>query len=211
MRRALAHRWLAITGKYRRARRFAGSGDRLARSGAERRGSGLGTGVARDSSTEDPMKAYVLSAATVISLATSGAQPIIAHDPCCPRGHGCPYAASDASSDVPRGGLYDLDTVTTLRGTVVAVTVLPAQHGRAGGMHVTLENEQGPLSVHLGPTWFLEREGVKLSKGDSLEVTGSVVGDDTRYVVAQELKQGTTVIRLRDDRGLPLWRGAGRR
>jgi hypothetical protein len=106
---------------------------------------------------------------------------------------------------------YDLDTVTTLRGTVTAVTVVPARGGRSGGTHVMLKGEGAVTEVHLGPTWFLEREGIELSKGDSLDVTGSVVDSGGATVlVAREIKKGAKVFRLRDERGLPLWAGARR-
>jgi hypothetical protein len=75
-------------------------------------------------------------------------------------------------------------------------------------MHFTLESEGQALDVHLGPTWYLEREGLELSKGDPVEVTGSVVDtDDDRFLVARELKKGAKVLTLRDERGVPVWSG----
>jgi hypothetical protein len=102
--------------------------------------------------------------------------------------------------------------VTTLRGTVTAVTVVPAQAGRLGGTHLTLQGEGAATEVHVGPTWFLKQEGVELSKGDALEVTGSMLdsGDET-FLVAREIRTGTKVFRLRDERGFPIWAGALRR
>jgi hypothetical protein len=107
---------------------------------------------------------------------------------------------------------YDVDSVTTLRGTVTGVTVVSAQPGRLGGTHITLQGEGGATEVHVGPTWFLEQEGVELTKGDALEVTGSVVDSGgATFLVAREIKKGTQVFPLRDERGLPLWAGGARR
>lgn len=173
---------------------------------------------------------FALAAFPILALSGS---PAVAHGPCGARHHGCPgcrpagerhhccpgsVSRSAGAPDVapgdrgPGGSTYDLDTVTTLRGTVRAVTVVPARGGCVGGTHVTLEGEGAVTEVHLGPTWFLERESVELSKGDSLDVTGSVV--DSRgatVLVAREIKKGAKVFQLRDERGLPLWGGgAGR-
>jgi hypothetical protein len=103
---------------------------------------------------------------------------------------------------------YDPDTVTTLKGTATAVTVVPARGGRSGGTHVTLESDGSATDVHLGPTWFLEKQGLKLAKGDAVEVTGSLVESDGKtWLVAREVKKGGTLVRLRDERGVPAWSG----
>jgi hypothetical protein len=75
-------------------------------------------------------------------------------------------------------------------------------------LHLTLEGEGQATDVHLGPTWFLDREGLKLAKGDALEVTGSIVElDQTTALIAREVKKGGRVLRLRDDQGVPAWAG----
>jgi hypothetical protein len=137
-----------------------------------------------------------------------------AHD--CGRGHhGCAMAAQPdtrpARGQAGMGPMYDPDTVTTLRGTASAVTVVPARGGRMGGTHITLSSGGQTMDVHLGPTWFLDREGVSVSKGDAVEVSGSVIDSDGQSVlIARELKTGQKVVTLRDERGIPAWAG-GRR
>jgi hypothetical protein len=107
--------------------------------------------------------------------------------------------------------MYDPDTVTTLRGAVTAVTVVPARGGRSGGTHVMLEADGQVMDVHAGPTWFLEREGLALSKGDTIEVVGSVVEEGgTPFLIAREIKKGTQQVKLRDEQGMPAWAGARR-
>ena len=47
--------------------------------------------------------------------------------------------------------------------------------------------------MHLGPTWFLEKEGLKLAKGDAVEVTGSLVESEGKtFLVAREVKKGAS-------------------
>ena len=132
---------------------------------------------------------------------------------CCP--HGCPMMGTPSTQQGPggpgAGPRYDPDTVTTLRGTVDAATVVPARGGRAGGMHLALKTDGQAMDVHLGPTWFLQREGIELAKGDAVEVTGSVVDfEGTTFLIARELKKGQKVLKLRDEQGIPAWSG-GRR
>ena len=48
--------------------------------------------------------------------------------------------------------------------------------------------------------------------GDTLEVVGSILDDDGKsYMVARELKKGSKVVKLRDERGVPVWSGRPRR
>jgi hypothetical protein len=100
----------------------------------------------------------------------------------------------------------------TLEGSVKAVTVVPARCGRSGGTHVTLESGGAATDVHLGPTWFLEQEGLRPTAGDRLEVTGSLVESEGKtWMVAREVEKGTMHYRLRDASGTPAWAGGPRR
>jgi hypothetical protein len=159
------------------------------------------------------MKVHTLIALGAISLGVSLAStPSALAGDCCPRG--CAKVAPGAGQG--RGGsgagpLYDPDTVTTLKGTVDAVTVLPARGGRAGGMHIALKTDGQAMEVHLGPTWFLQGEGFEIAKGDAVEVIGSVVDSEgATFLIAREVKKGQKAVRLRDEQGIPAWSG-GRR
>ena len=173
------------------------------------------------------MKLIVRLAVVALPALAFGGSPAVAHDHCgahhscaeCAPAeghhHGCLACGSSSATapdaipgGQPFGGAYDPDTVATLRGTVTGVTVVPGQGGRAGGTHVTLERDGAVTEARLGPTWFLEREGIELSKGDSLEVTGSVVDSaGVSVLIAREIRKGTKVLRLRDERGFPEWAG----
>ena len=163
------------------------------------------------------MKRRTLIVLGAISLAGASLSyaPIAQAGDCCRGHHGCPMAGAPAAR--PGGGgpatgpMYDPDTVTTLRGAASAVTVVPARAGLTGGMHFTLQTEGQTMDVHLGPTWFLQREGVEIAKGDSVEVTGSVIDSDGKsFLIARDLKKGQKVLKLRDEQGFPAWAG-GRR
>jgi hypothetical protein len=154
----------------------------------------------------------VIAVLPVVGLSLLSSPAAWAHD-CCHRGHGCPPAWSatpPGRGPAEAAPMYDPDTVTTLRGTVGAVSVVPARGGRRGGAHVRLESDGRTTDVHLGPAWFLEREGVAVAKGDAVEVTGSIIEDDGgTFLIAREIATARKVLKLRDERGVPAW--AGRR
>jgi hypothetical protein len=120
-----------------------------------------------------------------------------------------PYAGARG----PRGRgprLYDPKTVTTVSGKVAAVQTVSGRRG--GGIHLDLETAEGTLRVHLGPSWFLEKEGLRLAAGDQVEITGSkVTVRGQPAVIAQVVKKGDTAVALRDVQGIPVWAGRGAR
>lgn len=163
------------------------------------------------------MKANALRSVGVIAFGGLSlmALPVAQAHGCCQGHHGCPMASQpEARPATERTGtapVYDPDTVTTLRGTASGVTVVPARGGRMGGVHITLSSEGQAMDVHLGPSWFLDREGVSVSKGDAVEVDGSVIDlNGETFLIARELRTGNKVVKLRDELGVPAWAG-GRR
>ncbi len=157
------------------------------------------------------MTRYFLAALVVLPLAASDPGRAAAHEHCWGRHHDCPGCVTSRDGAGVVAGDYDPDTVTSVRGTLRAVSVVPARRGRWGGTHLTVESEGNAMQVILGPTWFLEQHGVALTEGDVVEVRGSVIDlEDATVVVARDLKVGRSVLRLRDGGGVPLW-GAGPR
>lgn len=135
------------------------------------------------------------------------------------QGHGCgcvDCACEDggrippaASGSAPSS--YDRDTVTTIRGSVTSVAMVPARGGRTGGWHATLDSEGRQTDVHLGPSWFLDKLGLGLAKGEAIEVTGSLVEQaNAPVLIAREVKWAGRAFTLRDERGVPAWSGGVR-
>lgn len=109
-----------------------------------------------------------------------------------------------------RGGYgmrYDTQTVETVSGEVIAVEKVA--YGRRGhyGVHLVLKTAQGELQVDLGPSWFVNRQPMKIRPHDAIEVTGSrVTRQGKPALIAAEVKKGGEMLRLREADGLPLWR-----
>lgn len=105
-------------------------------------------------------------------------------------------------------GMYNPATVETVAGTIESIDRTVPMKGMSRGVHLTLKTSIGPVSVHLGPEWYVERLDNPLKKGESVEVKGSrVTFAGTPAIVAAEVKKGDAVLKLRDDNGIPAWAG----
>jgi len=132
----------------------------------------------------------------------------------------CPALAQPGGGGMGRGGgmgpmLYNPQTVTTVTGQVEKLEDLPSM-GMGGGRDMqyrgaTLKTDQGGIVVHLGPGWYLDENKFALTAGDTVEATGSrVTLNNQPALIAREVKVKGTTLKLRDDQGLPVWRGMGR-
>lgn len=106
-----------------------------------------------------------------------------------------------------RGGYrYDRQTVATVSGEVISIDRIA--YGRHGyyGVHLLLKTTEGELAVHLGPSWYVDRQPLKIARHDAIEVTGSrVIYDGKPALIAAEIRKGNETLRLRTAAGLPLW------
>jgi hypothetical protein len=111
----------------------------------------------------------------------------------------------------PYGRMYNPQTVETLTGEVVSVESIPGRAGgRAYGVHFTLKTDKETIPVHLGPSWYINKQNIKIEAKDKVEVTGSRVSFEGKpVIIAAAVKKGDTVLKLRDQAGIPMW--AGRR
>lgn len=142
----------------------------------------------------------VLSAMLLGGVATSvGAQGAKAAG----AGKGQPPAAMAAE---PK---YDVATVTTVDGVLIAVdSVLPMSGMPGRGVHATLKTATATLPVMIGPLQYLSGQKLHLVKGDRVTVTGSkVVRSTVPSIIAQRIVKGKDTLKLRDDNGMPVWRG----
>jgi hypothetical protein len=102
--------------------------------------------------------------------------------------------------------MYDPGTVETDSGEVVSVQKIVPMRGMSGGLHFILKSDKGTISVHLGPVWFLEKEGIKIEPKDRVTVSGSrITFKGKPAIIAAEIRKGEKTWKLRDDNGVPLW------
>ena len=108
--------------------------------------------------------------------------------------------------------LYNPQTVTTVAGQVEKLEELTMGRGGRGMAfrEVLLKTDQGSIMVHLGPAWYLDEQKFAVKAGDTLEATGSKVTlNNQPALIAREVKVNGKTLKLRDEQGLPAWRGMG--
>lgn len=112
----------------------------------------------------------------------------------------------------PYNRMYDTKTVETISGEIVNVDRITPNKGMAGGVHMNVKTDKETISVHLGPSFYIENQDIKLEAKDKVEVKGSrTTFGGKPALIAMEVKKGDEVLKLRDDSGFPVWSGWRRR
>ena len=110
------------------------------------------------------------------------------------------------------GRMYDPKTVETFNGEVLRVEKITPLRRMSYGIHLIVKTEKEEISVHLGPGWFIENQDIKIEAKDKIEVKGSrITFQGSPAIIAAEVKKGENKLRLRDERGFPVWSGWRRR
>ena len=121
-------------------------------------------------------------------------------------GERCGKCGQDGRAAGP-GSRYDIAKAETVKGEVVAVEKVGGGGQRGQGIGLKLKTASGELVIHLGPQWYLDRQGsATFAAGDAVEVTG--VKSQRRggeIFIAAEVRKGTDILKLRDEQGVPLW------
>ncbi|MUG93570.1 DNA-binding protein [Scytonema sp. UIC 10036] len=104
--------------------------------------------------------------------------------------------------------MYNPQTVETLSGEVVSINATIPMQRMAHGVHLTLKTSEETISVHLGPSWYINNQDIQIQPGDKIEVKGSRIKFANQpALVAAEVKKNDTVLTLRDNHGFPVWSG----
>lgn len=104
--------------------------------------------------------------------------------------------------------MYNPKTVETISGTVESIDKITPMRGMYYGIHLLLKTDKETISVHLGPGWYIERLDTKIEKGNKIEVKGSrVTMMGKPAFIAAEVKKGSSVLKIRDENGIPVWAG----
>jgi len=104
--------------------------------------------------------------------------------------------------------LYDPAKVERVTGRVVDVLKVTPMHGMSSGVEIVVKTASDKVTVHLGPTWFLDNQDVRVLKGDDVVVEGSwIMLDGKPVVLAASVRKGDEILTLRDASGVPSWAG----
>ncbi len=112
----------------------------------------------------------------------------------------------------PYSKMYDPKSVETISGEVTSISRMTPRKGMSAGIHMNVKTDKETVSVHLGPSWSLENQDLKIEPKDKVEVKGSrITFEGKPAIIASEVRKGDEVLRLRDDAGFPVWSGWHRR
>jgi hypothetical protein len=110
------------------------------------------------------------------------------------------------------GRMYDPKSVETITGEVMRVDLITPMRGMSRGVHILLKTDKKSIAVHLGPSWYLQNQDVKILPNDKVEIKGSrITFQGKPVIIAAEVKKGDEVLKLRDEKGYPVWSGWRRR
>jgi len=108
--------------------------------------------------------------------------------------------------------MYNPKTVETITGVVVSVDEITPMKGMSHGVHMILKTDKENITVHLGPSWYIENQDIKIEPKDKVEVKGSrITFEGKPAIIAAEVKKGNEILKLRDEKGFPVWSGWRRR
>jgi hypothetical protein len=112
--------------------------------------------------------------------------------------------------NAPYQKMYEAKDIVIVSGRVLSVEKQVPMEGMCPGIFLILQTGGETLSVHLGPLWYIERLDYRISPGDKVEVKGAKASFDQKpAVIAAEVRQGSKVLILRDNVGIPVWAGWG--
>ncbi|MGB7027218.1 MAG: hypothetical protein WBD72_08005, partial [Candidatus Acidiferrum sp.] len=73
------------------------------------------------------------------------------------------------------------------------------------GPHATIRTASGTVDVHLGNASLIKSNGMNLTSGDSVKISGVLQTFGTQSVfLARVLQKGNQVLTLRNAKGMPL-------
>ncbi|MFA5300091.1 MAG: hypothetical protein WC389_18040 [Lutibacter sp.] len=106
------------------------------------------------------------------------------------------------------GRLFNTKTIETISGTVEAVEIISMDTKMPTGIHLKVKTKSEIISVHLGPSWYLDNQEIQFEKGDKITVTGSRISyQNSPAVIAAEVVKGDHILHLRNKAGYPVWNG----
>jgi hypothetical protein len=118
------------------------------------------------------------------------------------------FSATSNSHAKPMTGhaMFNPSKIETVQGQVAGISQWKSKNGKATAEWLSLKSDRGTMRVLLGPTSYLNKEKVKIQKGDYIAVTGSRVTMHKKTdLVATEVKKGNETLDLRRSDGTPLW------
>jgi hypothetical protein len=129
-----------------------------------------------------------------------------------PRQRGVRRGGGGWGPGTPYARMYNPQTVGTISGVVLSVDQITPMKGMSYGVHLMVKTVKETISVHLGPSWYIDNQDAEIAVNDKIEARGSrITFEGKPTLIAAEVKKGDQVLTLRDANGFPAWSGWRRR
>ena len=83
-----------------------------------------------------------------------------------PRGGMMWRGSGGGGPGTPYNRMYDPKAVETISGEVTSIDRITPNKGMAAGIQMNVKTDKETVSVHLGPSWYLENQDVKIEPKD---------------------------------------------
>jgi hypothetical protein len=114
--------------------------------------------------------------------------------------------STDSASGLNVSAGFDINTMTTLNGTVISP---PERKGQEQHTVMSVAATQGAVTVILGPWWYWKNQNISITKNQELAITGSLAQgkDGALYLFVQRIENRSNgeAITLRSESGKPFW------
>ena len=110
----------------------------------------------------------------------------------------------------PYNQLYNASEMDSFKATIVKIKEVVPMKGMAAGVALLVKEapDEDPIEVHVCPTWYMDKGGTGLKRGDRVKIRGvwaEINGEDV--FLAAKIKKGeyfSLKVRLTKD-GKPFW------
>ena len=93
-----------------------------------------------------------------------------------------------------------------VKGTIREVTFFVCPVSGGTGTHLRLDVKNQAVEIHLAPSWFVEKYGMKFRLGDKVEVVGiEYTRRGETGLIARQMESAGSTYSFRDPNGKPLW------
>ena len=105
--------------------------------------------------------------------------------------------------------LFNPKTIVEIKGTIVSIDQITPEAGMSVGIHLMVKTEKNEsISVHLGPSWYIDNQTIQFVVNDAIVVKGSrVTYQNAPAIIAMTATKGEEMLMLRDKNGRPNWNG----
>ena len=104
--------------------------------------------------------------------------------------------------------MFDSHNVENIIGEVITVGKFVPIKAMSPGIFLIIKTEKEIISIHLGPSWYIENQDIKIEPKEMVEIKGTRINFNGKpVIIAGQVKKGDKILRIREKNGLPVWIG----